>query len=155
MFQVSTLEFSCRHCKNGTLGRCSLQLRVTVAIYHDLLRNVLPELLQDVDLQKGIYLCSTHDRDPPHFLTAVQEFLNNVFLAVCVRRDGTTAWPTRSTDFSPLDFYPWRHPNSTVYVTEVHHRLATKKERISDDSSDTWNFPASQAITVKTCNIMH
>jgi hypothetical protein len=109
MLQVPTFEFSSRHCRNSTLGLYSLQLRVTGAIYHDLLRNVLPEQLQDVDLQKGIYLCSMHDSVPPHFLIAVQEFLNNVFLAECVRRDWTTAWPARSPDFSPLDFYPWRH----------------------------------------------
>jgi len=136
------------------LGRYSLQLRVTGAIYHELLRNVLPELLQDVDLKNGIYLCFMHDGAPPHFLIAVKEFLNNVFLAECVRRDGRTAWPTGSPDFNPLDFYLWRHLNSAVYATEVHHRLATNNDRISDDLSCTWNFPASQAITVKTCNIL-
>jgi len=150
MLQVSTFEFSSRHCRNSTLGCYSLQLRVNGAIYHDLLRNVLPELLKDVDLQKGIYLCSTHDSAPPHFLIAVQEFLN-VFLVECVRREGPTARPARSPDLNPLDFHPWRHLKSAVYATEVHHRLATKKERISDDSV---NFPASQAIVVKTCNIL-
>ena len=154
MLQVSTFEFSCRHCRNSMLGRYSLQLRVTGAIDHDLLRNVLPELLQDVDLQKGIYLCFMHDGAPPHFIIAVQEFLNNVFLAECLRRDGPTAWPARSPHFNPLDFYLWRHLKSAVYATEVHHRLAPNKERISDDSSCTWNFPESQATTVKTCNIM-
>ena len=37
--------------------------------------------------------------------------------------------------FNPLDFYLWRHLKSAVYATEVHHRLAMNKERISDDSS--------------------
>jgi hypothetical protein len=127
MLQVSTFEFSCRHCRNSTLGRYSLQLRGNGVIYHDLLRNVLPELLQDVDLQKGIYLCSTRDSAPPHFLIAVQEFLN-VFLAECIRREGPIAWPARSPDLNSLDFYPWKHLKSAVYAKEVHHRLATKKD---------------------------
>jgi hypothetical protein len=84
------------------LGRYSIQLRVTGATYHDLLRNVLPELLQDVDLQAEIYLCFMHDHALPHFLIAVMEFLNNVFLPEFETRDGPTAWPARSPQLQSL-----------------------------------------------------
>jgi len=36
------------------LGPCFLPLRLTGTIYRDFLRNVLPELLQDMDPQTGI-----------------------------------------------------------------------------------------------------
>jgi hypothetical protein len=48
--------------------------------YHYFLQNILPELLQDVDVQTRIHLWFMHYGTPPHFLLAVQEFLNNVFL---------------------------------------------------------------------------
>jgi hypothetical protein len=41
--------------------------------------DVLPELLQDVDLQTKIHLWFTDDGAPPHFLLAFQKFLNNMF----------------------------------------------------------------------------
>jgi hypothetical protein len=43
-------------------------------VYLGFLRNVLPELLQDVHLQTRIHLWFMHDSVPPHFLLAVREF---------------------------------------------------------------------------------
>jgi hypothetical protein len=41
---------------------------------------------------------------------------------------GPTAWPPRSPDLNPLDFYPWEHLNVLVHAVLVdneealHHR---------------------------------
>jgi hypothetical protein len=41
------------------------------------------------------------------------------------------------------------------YKSHRHPALATaNSERISDNSCDTWNFPACQAITVHMCNVL-
>jgi len=42
----------------GLLGSCFLAPRLTGSVYRAFLRNVLPELLEDVDLQTRIYLSS-------------------------------------------------------------------------------------------------
>jgi hypothetical protein len=47
------------------------------ALYHDFLRNVLPKLLQDVDLQGRHLLWFMHYCASPHFLLAFLEFWNN------------------------------------------------------------------------------
>ena len=54
--------------------------RLTGTVYCDFLRNVIPELLEDVDLQTRILWRFMHDGAPPHFHIAVRRFLNNVFL---------------------------------------------------------------------------
>jgi len=53
-----------------------LSPHLTGAIYNDFLRKVLPEPLQDMNLQTRIQLWFMHDNVPPHFLLAVWEFLN-------------------------------------------------------------------------------
>jgi hypothetical protein len=54
-----------------------------------------------------------HDNAAPHFLLAVWEFLNNVFLEQLIGWGGLTAWPDRSPDLSLGTF------KSTVYATQV------------------------------------
>jgi hypothetical protein len=71
----------------------------------DFLRNVLPEPLQYVHLQNRIHLWIVHDGDPPYFLVALMEFMNNLFPKRRTGHSGPTAWPVPSTDLSPLFFY--------------------------------------------------
>lgn len=53
------------------LGLQFLPPRLIRAVYRDSLGNVLPELLQDVDLQTIILLWFMCDGSQPHFLLAV------------------------------------------------------------------------------------
>jgi hypothetical protein len=41
--------------------------RLTVAVYHDFLRNVHPDLLQHVDLQTRVHLRFMHEGPPTQF----------------------------------------------------------------------------------------
>jgi hypothetical protein len=77
---VSILSFHAGTAEDRLLGLYFLSTRLTGDVYHDFLQNVLPELLQDVDLETRIQLWFMHDNAAPHFLLAVWEFLNNVFL---------------------------------------------------------------------------
>jgi len=36
-----------------------------------------------------------------------------------IEQHGPTAWPARSPDLNPLDFYLWRHIKFGVYATAV------------------------------------
>ena len=60
-----------------------------------------------------------HDGAPPHFLIAVRQLLNSVFLEQSVGPGGPTAWPAPSSDFNTLDFYIWRCLISAVCPTAV------------------------------------
>jgi hypothetical protein len=85
-----------------------------VAVYHHFLRNVLPELLQDVDMQPGIHLWFMHDGAAPHFLLVFRQFLNSVFLAQWIARGRPAAWPVRSPDLNH-----WGHQKPTVFAVEL------------------------------------
>jgi hypothetical protein len=80
--------------------------------------NVLPELLQDVDLHTGVRAWSIHDDAPPRFL-AIREFLNNVFPGQLIRTSGTNSMGCSFPDLSHLDFYLYGHMKSAVCTSDV------------------------------------
>jgi hypothetical protein len=88
------------------LGPYFLPPHLTVAVDHDFLRNVLQELLQDVDLQTGIYLWFMND-GAARFLLAFRQFLNKLFPEQWTGRGGPTARPAPCPDVNPLHFYLW------------------------------------------------
>jgi hypothetical protein len=49
------------------------------------------------------------DGAPAHFSRAVLDVLSNTYHDVWMGRGGPTAWPPRSPDLNPLDFYLWGH----------------------------------------------
>ena len=77
MLEVCTLCFHAGIAGHRLLRPYFLLPRLTV--YHSILRNVPPELLQDVDLHTRIHLWFMHDGVTPHFLFAVWKLLNCVF----------------------------------------------------------------------------
>ena len=74
---------------------------LTMAVCHDFLSTVLPELLSRCGAADWesfmVHTCwwSTH------FLLAVREFLNNLFLKQWIARGEPTERPTRSPDLNP------------------------------------------------------
>jgi hypothetical protein len=66
MLKVSTLSFRAGIAADSWDSLSSP--RLTGAVYRHFLRNVLPELLQDVDLQTRIYLWFMHDGAPHIFI---------------------------------------------------------------------------------------
>ena len=115
LLKVPTLSFHAGIAEDRLLGFPCLPPRLPGAVYHDFLRNVLPELLKDVDPQTMVHVwwCSAI------FLLAVREFLNSVFPEQWVGRGGPTAWPALSPDLFTSHLYLWRHLKSTVCATEV------------------------------------
>ncbi|OXU32246.1 hypothetical protein TSAR_008067 [Trichomalopsis sarcophagae] len=52
---------------------------------------------------------------PPHYARIVRNFLYDRFPNRWIGRGGLIAWPPRSPDLTPLDFYMWRYHKDTVY----------------------------------------
>lgn len=77
VFKVPSLSFDAGICGNRLLGHCFLPLLLIEAAYCDCLRKVLPDLLQDVDLQPRIHFCFMFYDAPPHFDLSFRQFLNS------------------------------------------------------------------------------
>ena len=76
MCKVSTLSFHAGIAGDRLRGPYFLPLHLTEAVYQDFQRDVLPELLGDVDLQTRIHLWFMHDGIHPQFVLAIGKFLN-------------------------------------------------------------------------------
>ncbi|KAJ4442613.1 hypothetical protein ANN_04202 [Periplaneta americana] len=59
------------------------------------------------------------DGAPPHWALEVRRTLDNTFSARWIGRGGPLAWPPRSPDLTPLDFFLWRFVKDKVYRTRV------------------------------------
>jgi hypothetical protein len=55
------------------------------------------------------------DGAPPHYATAVRDYLDQTFPGRWIGRRGPIEWPARSPDMAPLDFYFWGNMKGKVY----------------------------------------
>ena len=79
MLKIFTLSSRAGTASDGFLGPYFLLPCLTGAVYNDFLRNVLPEQLQDLDMQSRINLLFMYDSTLVEFLLAIRELLTNVF----------------------------------------------------------------------------
>ncbi|KAJ8888955.1 hypothetical protein PR048_008449 [Dryococelus australis] len=71
-------------------------------------RLTLPPLLEEVPLVVRRVVWLLQDGAPAQFRITVRRYLY-VFPGRWIGRGGLVAWPSRSADLNPLDFYLWRH----------------------------------------------
>jgi hypothetical protein len=102
--EVSTWSFQTGTAEGRLMGPYLFPKLLAGVVYLDFLRNVLPEMLQDVHLQTGIHLWFVHDAASPHFLLAVREFFGYVFPEQWIGQSGPTAWPAGTPDVNPYIF---------------------------------------------------
>jgi len=81
-----------------------------------------------------------HDGAPPHYTCRVREFLNQSFPNRWLGRGGPVAWPPRSPDLTPMDYYLWGHMKTLVYETKVESRAALRR-RIFAAAEQIRNHP--------------
>ena len=62
------------------------------------------------------------DGAPPHFRITVRSYLDEKFGERWIGRGGPTAWPPRSPDLTPLDFYAWGYIKEYVYSEKIENR---------------------------------
>ena len=96
-----------------------LPARLSANIYLDFLQNILPLLLQNIPLNLRNNMWFQHDGAPPHFGVNVRQYLDQRFPQRWIGRGGPVAWPARSPDLNPLDFFLWGYLKSLVYETPV------------------------------------
>ena len=101
------------------LGPVVLPRRLTGQTYLDFLQNMLPLLLEDVPLGLRQAMWLMHDGAPAHFSINVRRHLNTTFPGRWIERGDPVAWPARSPDLNPLDFWFWGHLKSIVYAEPV------------------------------------
>ena len=59
---------------------------------------------------------------PPHFESQVrQKLLHETFSDRWIGRRGTSEWPDRSPDLTPLDFFLWVYLKNRVYINRPIH----------------------------------
>ena len=69
------------------------------------------------------HLPSGHNNGaPPHYSRLVREYLHASFPNRWLGSLGPVAWPPRSPDLTPLDYYIWGHMKTLVYETKVDSR---------------------------------
>lgn len=104
---------------NYLIGPHVLPGRLTGALYCEFLEQHMPTLLEEVPLAQRRRMWFMHDGAPAHGSIVVREHLNAWFPNRWIGQGGPIAWPPRSPDLNPIDFYLWGHVKSIVYETPV------------------------------------
>jgi hypothetical protein len=129
--------------------------------YRDFLLHDLLKLLEDVPLAVKAPMWYMHDDAPEHFSRAVRDVPNNTHHDRWIGRRGPTAWPPRSPDLYPLDFYPWGHLKSLVYAAPVdseetlYHRIVDACQTIRNYTGIFERMPRSRMRRVEACIESH
>ena len=108
--------------------------------YRQFLENHLPSLLEDVPLDVRQRMWFLHDGAPPHFSLTARQFLNDIYPGRWIGRGGPIAWPPRSPDLNPMDFYVWGHLKTLVYSTPVND-VESLRQRIVNGCETIQNTP--------------
>lgn len=103
---------------NVVLGPVFLQ-RLNGASYLSMLQDDVEQLLEEVPLRNVVNLFYQHDGAPAHYCRAVREYLDRTYPGRWVGRAGPVAWPARSPDLTPMDFYVWGRVKDLVYQNQM------------------------------------
>ena len=97
-----------------------------------------------------------HDGAPAHFERRVRERLSVIYGERWIGRAGPVAWPPRSPDLTPLDFFLWGHVKNLEYrdgPVNTSDELKTRIEnRFEIVKSDTNTLRRVQAHIFKHAN---
>lgn len=114
-----SLNVWCGIIGDHVIGPHVMPARLTGAQYHEFLEQQLPTMLEDVPLAQRRRMWFMQDGAPSHTSIVARQYLNTQFPNRWIGQYGPTAWPARSPDLNPLDFYLWGHVKSKVYATPV------------------------------------
>lgn len=103
------------------IGPIFINDRLTGPRYLELLKNEVRELLLDVpeSYLAGMYF--QQDGAPAHYFSEVRAYLGSEYGDRWIGRGGPVAWPARSPDLTPLDFYLWGEVKRLVYERDSKH----------------------------------
>ncbi|XP_011864749.1 PREDICTED: uncharacterized protein LOC105560328 [Vollenhovia emeryi] len=101
------------------IGPYVLPDRIGGAQYLQFLQDTLHTLLEDVPLNTRQHMWYQQDGAPAHFALPVRRWLDEHYPGRWIGRRGPVAWPARSPDLTPLDFFLWGYMKDRVYATEI------------------------------------
>jgi hypothetical protein len=96
-----------------------------------------------------------------NFSSAVRDIINYTYHEQWIDRAGPTAWPPRSPDLNPLDFYLWGHLNAIFHAAPVdneealHHRIENAYQTIQQLPSVFERMRRSRMRYVEMCIEFH
>ena len=90
--------------------------------YLNFVEDIVPPILDDMPLQLRRHLWYQLDGAPAHFTLPVRQWLDQHFPGRWIGSGGPVAWPARSPDLTPLDFFLWGSMKEKVYQTEIASR---------------------------------
>lgn len=73
---------------------------------------------QNIDFEEVFF---QQDGAPAHYANIVKNHLNTTFPNRWIGRGGPIAWPPRSPDLTPLDFFLWGYLKDRVFRTKPAH----------------------------------
>lgn len=97
--------------------------------------NDFDELLDEIPLNTRNLLWFQQDGAPPHYGRNVRQWLNEMYPNRWIGRGGSIAWPARSPDITPLDFYLWGDIKTMVYEIQPQ-----SLERLRGKIVETFDF---------------
>lgn len=103
--------------------------------YMDMLENHFWPAYQAIPELHGGYFM--HDGAPSHTSGVVTTWMDNHFENRWLGLDGPIAWPPRSPDLTPLDFFLWGHTKDKVYSRRPRNRQELKNFIIAAITSIT------------------
>lgn len=93
----------------------------------ELLRtHIIPEI-QNLNIENVWFQM---DGAPAHSTAAVTRFLNEMFVDRWIGRFGPIAWPPRSPDLSPNDFFLWGYLKTKIYNNIQIENIQELRDRI-------------------------
>lgn len=92
----------------------------------------MPAIRQVVPPEQLNQIWFQQDGCPAHNARIVSRWLNENFDNRVISNSGPTAWPARSPDLSPLDFFLWGLMKNTVYDFEPPENINILEERVRD-----------------------
>lgn len=104
---------------NIVLGPYVLPHRVTGQIFLEFLQDNHLEFLDNLPLNTRNQLFFQLDGCPAHYFRLVRNWLDTNYNERWIGRGGPVAWPPRSPDITPLDFFVWGYIKEIVYSTPV------------------------------------
>lgn len=146
---------------NFLIGPCVLPPRLNGEIYLQFLQNAFLDSIEHLPLATRQHMFFMHDGAPPHFSVAVRNHLNNVYPNRWIGRGGPIAWPPRSPDLTPMDFYLWGHLKTLVYSSPVHtreellQRITFHCDVIRNNAGLLWRVQQSSIRRARECIRIH
>lgn len=131
------------------LGPIILPNRLNGQSFLQFLNNELLDAMDDIPLHLRREIYFQLDGCPAHYFRGVRNWLNTNYPNRWIGRGGPMAWPPRSPDITPLDFFVWGYIKSQVYATPVASRedLIQRIENVSRTITQDHLSNMRQSIT--------